>query len=538
MIKIKHENDVKEFEKGTTYHQICKTFGFDGDVIACKVESIVTSLSEKALYDEEIQVIRKNSFDGRVMFKNALKFIFITAMKEMFPKAIVSFEHSVPGGMMAEITNIPILSNSDFLQIKEKIKALILEDDKFIHNMVRKKEGIILYNKTKEFEKANNITNIIDNAISIYKYRENFNYFYSELPYSAGVIDNYDVVYLGKNKFVFVLPDLNGNPTSYIHHEKIIESFQKKNDWLMKQKTPYFEDLNLLVGNSKIKKFIDSNEIYFNFEIQKVVDKIIENKNNKIIMLAGPSSSGKTTTSKVLSNYLNAMGYETAVISTDDYYLSREFMTDNDYEKLEALDLEHFNKDLDSLIKGETVKVPKYNFVTGKKEEGDKELTAGETTYIIIEGLHSLNDKLTNYNYQDIKYKIYLSPFTSINIDRHNYVSTIDLRLIRRIVRDNRTRGYGVAKTIHNWQTVRDGEEKHIFPFINEADSIINTALEFELGVLKVYVEPLLLSVSVSSQYYAEARRLLSFLKQFFPISSKYVHDDSILREFIGGRYE
>lgn len=538
MIKIKHENDVKEFEKGTTYHQICKTFGFDGDVIACKVESIVTSLSEKALYDEEIQVIRKNSFDGRVMFKNALKFIFITAMKEMFPKAIVSFEHSVPGGMMAEITNIPILSNSDFLQIKEKIKALILEDDKFIHNMVRKKEGIILYNKTKEFEKANNITNIIDNAISIYKYRENFNYFYSELPYSAGVIDNYDVVYLGKNKFVFVLPDLNGNPTSYIHHEKIIESFQKKNDWLMKQKTPYFEDLNLLVGNSKIKKFIDSNEIYFNFEIQKVVDKIIENKNNKIIMLAGPSSSGKTTTSKVLSNYLNAMGYETAVISTDDYYLSREFMTDNDYEKLEALDLEHFNKDLDSLIKGETVKVPKYNFVTGKKEEGDKELTAGENTYIIIEGLHSLNDKLTNYNYQDIKYKIYLSPFTSINIDRHNYVSTIDLRLIRRIVRDNRTRGYGVAKTIHNWQTVRDGEEKHIFPFINEADSIINTALEFELGVLKVYVEPLLLSVSVSSQYYAEARRLLSFLKQFFPISSKYVHDDSILREFIGGRYE
>lgn len=537
-INIKYKNDIKEFKKGTSYYEIVKAFNAGKDVIACKVSSVVTSLSEKSFYDEEIEFVTINSFEGRNVYKSALKFIFIVAIKQLFKDYEVYFEHSIPGGMVAEIKGKSIISNTDFTLIKEKVNDLIKEDHKFVHSIIRKKEGIMLYNNTNQLEKANNITNIIDPVVSIYEFCGEYNYFYSELPYSSSSIINYEIVYLGKNKFIFLLPDLEGNAISYIHHEKILNSFNDKNNWLTRQKTPYFEDLNLNVGNGKIKKFIESNEIYFKNEIQKVVNEIKSNTNCKLIMLAGPSSSGKTTTSKLLSSYLNAEGYETLNLSTDDYYLSKEFVVDNDYEKLEAIDLEHFNTDLDLLLKGESIKLPRYDFITGKKEIGDKEIKAGSNAFIIIEGLHSLNDKLTNFNYKEIKYKVYLSPFTAINIDRHNYVSSIDLRLIRRIVRDNRTRGYAVAKTIHNWQTVRAGEEKYIFPFINEANVIINTALEFELGVLKVYVEPLLLSVNISSPYYAEARRLLSSLKQFFPISSKYVHDDSILREFIGGRYE
>ena len=204
---------------------------------------------------------------------------------------------------------------------------------------------------------------------------------------------------------------------------------------------------------------------------------------------------------------------------------------------LEALDVKLFNENLNKLLKGESVKFPKYNFMTGLREYYKEEVKMTDKSIFLIEGLHALNENLTKEIEEKYKFKIYLSPFIPLSIDKYNYVSTIDLRLLRRIVRDNRTRGYDVIKTIDNWQSVRNGEEKYIFPYIHQANVIINTALAYEVGVLKVYVEPLLLSVSVDSIYYEEARRLVDFLKQFFPIPGEYVNDESILREFIGGRY-
>ena len=235
-----------------------------------------------------------------------------------------------------------------------------------------------------------------------------------------------------------------------------------------------------------------------------------------------------------------AQGFDPIKISIDDYFLEREETPKDengnyDFECLTAVDLDLFNSDLKKLLNGEEINMPFYNFLTGKKEFHNNYIKLKNNSIILIEGLHAINDDLLPAIENKYKYKIYLSPFIPLNIDRHNYISTVDLRLIRRIIRDNRARGHDISKTIHTWQSVRNGEEKYIFPFIHQADVIINTALPYEIGVEKVYIEPLLRSISVESEYYEEAKRLLNFLKMFYQIPSEYVSRDSILREFIGG---
>ena len=364
------------------------------------------------------------------------------------------------------------------------------------------------------------------------------------MPYNTSLLDKFELVYLGKNNIIFLFPTVksDGVVPEYVHYDNIIDSFYEGKKWLNNLHMPYVTQLNKTVSNGKIKKFINSSELKFYLNITKVINDIVDKKDIKFVMIAGPSSSGKTTTTKRLSSCFEAIGYDAINISLDDYFLDKNItpLDENgkpDFESIKALNIERFNEDLSNLLKGEEISLPRYNFLTGKSEESKEKIKIKENSIFLIEGVHALNDELSINIENKYKYKIYLSPFIPLSIDRHNYVSTLDLRLLRRIVRDNRTRGYSVVETIDSWQDVRNGEEKYIFPYIHQAETIINTALPYELGVLKVYVEPLLLSVSVNSKYYEEARRLLGFLKQFFPIPGEYVSDESILREFIGGKY-
>ena len=362
------------------------------------------------------------------------------------------------------------------------------------------------------------------------------------MPYSTKYIKKFELKYLGNNRLIILYPSnlTEGRLPEYVHHENIINAYYEGKSWLKKLNVPYVGDLNDLVSKREIKGFIESCELHFTDEIKKACDKIIRNNDKKFIMIAGPSSSGKTTTTRILGAYLRSKGYDPICLSTDDYFVDR---VDNpkdefgayDFECLNAIDTRTFNNDLIKLLKGEEVNIPTFNFVTGKREYHNHLIKLKENSIILIEGLHSLNDDLTPGIAERYKYKIYLSPFIPLNIDRHNYISTLDLRLIRRMIRDNRTRGYTVSEVIEKWQSVRNGEEKYIFPFTHQADTIINTALPYELGVLKVYAEPLLLSIDTDSKYYEEARRLLKFLRSFYSITSEYVSKNSILREFIGG---
>ena len=540
-VKITFEHKQIDIEKNTSYLNISKYSKFKDSVLAVKKNNELFPLTAKATEDEVIEFIDASSIEGAKMYKAAIKFILEVAVKTIFPRSDIHYLHSVPGGMLGEIKLESTLTNEDISKIKREMANIIDEDHEFKRYNILKKEAIDFYEATSYYEKAINVKTC-DDIVTIYKLKDYLNFYYVPMPYSTKYIKKFELKYLGNNRLVILYPSnlTGGRLPEHVHHENIIDAYYDGKSWLKKLDTPYVGDLNNLVCNREIKGFIESCELHFTDGIRKACDQIIRNNDKKFIMIAGPSSSGKTTTTRVLGAYLRSKGYDPICLSTDDYFVNRE---DNpkdefgeyDFECLNAIDTKQFNEDLMKLLKGEEVNIPTFNFITGKREYHSHYIKLKENSIILIEGLHSLNDDLTPGIPEKYKYKIYLSPFIPLNIDRHNYISTLDLRLIRRIVRDNRTRGYTVSKVIEKWQSVRNGEEKYIFPFTHQADMIINTALPYEIGVLKVYAEPLLLSIDTDSKYYEEARRLLKFLRSFYSITSEYVSKSSILREFIGG---
>ncbi len=542
-IKITYDTDkTLEVASGTDYLEISKSSIFKDRALGIKKNNEIFSLSDSAYQDETIEFFDVNSTEGTKMYKAAVKFIFEVALKNVLKSADVNFLHSVPGGMLGEIKYSRVLTIDDLSLIKKEMANIIDKDLPFKKYNISKKDAIKLYNDSLSPEKAENVQ-IYDNIVTIYKLEDYLNYYYVPMPYSTRYIKQFDLRYLGNNRIIILYPSnlTGGKLPEYVHHDNIIKAFYDGQMWLKRLRTPYVSDLNKLVSENKIKGFIESCELQFTDQIKRACDEILKDSNKRFIMIAGPSSSGKTTTTRVLGAYLRSKGYDPVCISTDDYFVERE---DNpkdensnyDFECLQAIDIALLNNQLTALLKGEEIDVPTFNFVTGKKEYHNNRIKLNENGIILIEGLHCLNDDLTAFIPSEYKYKIYLSPFIPLNIDRHNYISTLDLRLIRRIVRDNRTRGHSVTNTINNWQSVRKGEEKYIFPYTHQADYIINTSLPYELGVLKVYIEPLLLSINNESTAYEEARRILKFLRGFYSISSEYVNSDSILREFIGGK--
>lgn len=540
---IFNDNSEHVYPKDTTYYEISRDYVCENAILGVRINNEVYPLSKKASSDKKIEFFDVDDLIGNKMYKSALKFIFEVALREFDSTLDITFDHSVPKGMLGTVTREKILTQDDIDNLKIRMQKIIDEDLVFEKLIVQPNEAIKYYLKNRQYEKADNIQNINDRAVTLYKLKNYLNYFYAEMPYSTGAIQKFNLIYLGNNQIVFLFPKIGdkGKLPEYVHYDNILHSFASGKKWLKALDMPYVTELNKTIGDGSIKRFIQSNELTFSLNISKVADEISRQSDIKFVMVAGPSSSGKTTTNKRLAAYLSALGYDPINISIDDYFLPRRLCPvdkdgKHDFESLQAIDVELFNSDINKLLNKEEVTLPRYNFMTGEREFYQKKIKLKDDSIILIEGLHALNDELMKGIDKKYKYKIYLSPFIPINIDRHNYISTLDLRLLRRIVRDNRTRGYNVSETIDSWQSVRNGEEKYIFPFIHQADTIINTALAYEVGVLKVYVEPLLYSVRMDSAYYAEARRLLNFLKQFYPIPSEYINDDSILREFIGGK--
>lgn len=542
-INITFNNGIsKVYPKGITYYEVSKDYKLPNEILGVKVNNEIIPLNTKIDCDTTLEFFDFNDLAGYKMYQAGLKFIFEVALKECNKDFNVIYEHSVPKGILAEITGPKILSKEDLVAIKGAMSKIISEDHRFYKFNVLKKEAYNYYLETNDEVKAKNISSSDSEIVTLYKLKDYINYFYIEMPYSTKAISKFDVVFLGNNRVVFLFPSIrtNGIVPEYVHYPNIIDSFLQGKKWLEKMNISYLPNLNDAVASGKIKEFMNANELLFNSNIAKVADEIYENPDKKIVLIAGPSSAGKTTTTKRLASYFKMKGLDPICLHVDDYFVDRDKSPRDeqgnyDWECLMAIDLDYFNKQLNQLLDGETINPPRYDFTSGKRVKTDKFIKLKENSIILIEGLHALNDDMTPQIDGKYKYKIYLSPFIPLNVDSHNYISTVDLRLIRRITRDNRTRGHAVDKTIERWKSVRNGEERYIFPYIHQADVIINTALAYEVGVLKEYISPILHSVGMNSIHYEEARRLIKFLEKFYPIPGEYVNKDSILREFIGG---
>ena len=536
------DGKTKSYQKGTSYFDIAKDYPGKYPYVGVKVNNVIFSLDEKAEENVAVDFIDFMDPSGSKMYKCGVEFILEVALKETFKNDDIYFLHSHPKGVYAEIKSDRIFTNEDFLKLKSKMSEIVSSNKPIRKYNVNKKDAMKYLKEHGYDEKADNIHSFAEEIVTFYVLDNYVNYFYTEMPNRTSIMSLYDIKYLGNNKIVILLPTktTQGRVPEYVSYENIISSFKDTQNWLDALDKKYINTINNDISNGKIKEFIDVSEIKFNDEIRNIVKEVVSNNKIKFVMVAGPTSSGKTTTTKRLKTYFDCCGYDTIVISTDDYFVdrSRNPKDENgnyDYECLHAVDIDRLNKDIKDLMDGKVITLPFYDFISGLSKESSRKVQLTDKSIVLIEGLHALNDDLVPIIDPSLKYKIYISPFIGVNIDRHNYISTTDLRLIRRMVRDYRTRGKSAEVTIGYWQNVRGGEVKYIFPFIHQANTILNTALNFEIGVLEVYAMPLLLSVGIDSPYYEEARRLIKFLREFCPIPSEYVSKDSILREFIGG---
>lgn len=529
--------------KDTTLYDLIKRLNKTDDIIACSINNEIVELSYKLKEDTKLKLISIKDRMGAKIYRSGLKFIYITAIKELFGiNTDVKLLHSLDKGIY---TRIDLDLTVDIVKdIKAKMEELVSRDLRFEKITTSRKEAIKYFNEVKEKEKSSMYKQMTGDALTLYNLLNYYNYFYTKMPYSTGIIKSFDLT-LTKDKGVMLeypsTYDMKIPP--YTHMDQVLNVFKEYGRWADTLGVKYVSDVNNVVIEGKIKEFIELNEIKQNNDLLKIASEIEKNLNNiKLVLIAGPSSSGKTTTSKKLSLYLKNKGINPFVLSTDDFFKNRIDTPKNEngeyeYDIPEALDIDLFNEKLTSLIKGEETLLPTYNFLTGEKEYKHAPVSLKNRDLIIVEGIHTLNEMLTSKIDRKNKLKIYISPFTPLDLDRHNHVSTVDLRLIRRLVRDYRTRGYNAEKTLKNWRVVRRSEEKYIFPYQKEADIVLNTALIYELGVLKTYAVPILFSVSYHSEYYSEALRIINFLKSFLNISDSMLPETALLREFVGGGY-
>lgn len=545
-IKINFRDiETVEFPIDTTFREISEYFQkyFEYPILVAKVDNDIVELQEKLSKKCTVDFLDRSSLVGNHIYRKSLQFMLVLAVKRLFGEsAEVLIEHSVSKGVYCELVDIKI-TKTILKQIESEMKKIVSEDLIFTKLSASRLDSIKYFKKKKWLDKVKVLKYISNTYINLYRIDNVYDYYYSEMVPSTKYLDLFALNYISETGFVMSYPDIF-NPECvlpYKHHELLFNKFLSYTEWGKKIGLCNAADLNEIVSVGKYSDLIRLAEAYYNSQISKIADKIYENsKNIKVVLIAGPSSSGKTTTSKKLEIYLRSKGLVPHQISIDDYFVNREDTPRDeagelDFESIDALDVNLFNKQLLKLLDGDRVLLPQYNFVLGKREYKDKWLKLGENDIIIIEGLHALNDVMTMSIDAKNKFKIYISPLTQLNIDNHNYIRTTDTRKLRRIVRDNKYRGHNASQTLKMWSKIKRGEEKYIFPYQDSVDEIINSALIYEIGILKTYAEPLLFSVSEDDPMYHEALRLINFLRNFLPIPSDDVPSDSILREFIGG---
>lgn len=545
-IKVNFRNiEVKEFDAGVKLKEVADSFAhyFNFPILIGKVDNDLVELNESINRSYNIDFYDRSSGVGNSIYGRTCQFLLTVAVNKLLgEEAEVVIEHSIDKGFYCEILNADI-DKPVIERLEQKMKELSNMDLNILKMSVSRFDAIKYFESKNRNDKVNALKYISNTYVNLYRIDDVYDYFYGDLAYSTKQIDDFKLNYIKDNGFVLSYPS-SYNPEftlDYVHHSMLFQKFSEYNSWGKMIDVTNAAELNKMVSAGKADELIRLSEVYYNNQLTEVANQIYENKDNiRIVLIAGPSSSGKTTTSKKLQVYLQSRGIRPHQISIDDYFLDREKTKvlpngELDTESLSAVDVTLFNRHLAKLLAGEKVELPTYNFVLGKREYKGNYLQIEKDDVIIIEGLHGLNDELTMSIDRSNKFKIYISALTQLNIDNHNRFHTSDTRKLRRIVRDNKYRGNGAAETLRMWKQIREGEEQYVFPYQDDANYVINSALTYEISVLKVYAEPLLFNVSEKDPNYPEAIRLINLLRNYLPIPSDTVPKDSVIREFIGG---
>jgi uridine kinase len=531
------------FPMGTSvnevYHKMCEDIV--PDAIVARVNNKTVSLNYEIYNPKQIEFINIHSSSGMRAYSRTLTFILSAAVSELFPNGSFRLEHPVSKGYFCELNIGRPVTVDDLDAVRQRMKELIKADNP-IEYIEEESEVVIEMFRERGRQ---DIVDLLTTKGSIYssynKMGWHVDYFYGALAISSGFIKIFDIKpYF--NGFLLQIPD-RINPQrleEIIPQEKMLGVFNEYMRWNKIMSLSNVGDLNITCLRGDSTNLINISESLQEKKMAQIADSIQQRGKVRIVLISGPSSSGKTTLAKRLSIQLMVLGIKPLALSLDNYFLNRDETPrdengDYDYETVHALDLKLFNDQLKALLNGEEVETPRYNFTTGKKEYKGNKMKFDEQSMLIIEGIHALNPVLLPEIPNEYLFKVYVSALTSISLDDHNWIPTTDNRLLRRIIRDYRFRNYSARETISRWESVRSGEDKWIFPFQENADVMFNSALIFEFSVLRSFVEPILRLVPQNCPEYAEAHRLLRFVEYFVPISDPEIPHTSLLREFFGG---
>ena len=513
--------------------------------VSARVNNKVEDLNFKVYYNKDVEFLDITSASGMRTYVRSLCFILTKAVSELYPNGNILLEHPVSKGYFCKLCIDRTIGLDDVIRIKQRMQEIIKADLPFIRHEKHTDEIIRLF-KERGMDDKIKLLETSGQLYSCYQQLgDTIDSYYGSLVPSTGYIRLFDIVkyYDG---LLLRIPNRK-NPDKLeevVKQEKMLDVFQEYHRWNEILGISTVGDLNQACNRGMATDLINVSEALQEKKIVRIADEITNRNENgqrvKLVLISGPSSSGKTTFSKRLSIQLMTNGLRPYPISLDDYFVNREDTPldengQHDFESLYALDLPFFEAQLKALLAGEEVELPRFNFNIGKREPSGKKLRIDDNMILILEGIHALNPALTPNIPAANKYKIYVSALTTILLDNHNYIPTTDNRLLRRIIRDYKYRSHSAEATINRWPSVRAGEEKWIFPYQEYADAMFNSALIFELAVLKDHVEPVLRKVPNNSPAYSEAHRLLRFLSHFVPVQDEELPPTSLLREFLGG---
>ena len=544
-IHLKVREKIFEYEAGLTLETISRDFqkAYPHDIILARVDGKLAELMKTIDEDVSVEFITTGEIIGNEAYRRTASMMMLKAFQDVMGRENferLTVQYSLDRGYYCELISDTSLTKELLDRVKLRMQEIQKENIPIIKKSMPKREAIEIFREHKMYDKVNLFHYRRSSRINVYTLEDTVDYFYGYMAPNTSYVRYFDL-YLYDDGFVLQMPEPASPETvdAFEPPEKLFNVLKQSARWGELLGVRTVADINNALADGSFSELMLVQEALQEKKIAEIAESIIES-GKRIILIAGPSSSGKTTFSHRLSIQLRAHGLKPHPIPVDNYFVNREDTPLDEYGKpnfecLEALDIKELNKDLHGLLAGEEVELPVFNFVTGKREMSGEKMKIGDRDVLVIEGIHSLNDAMTYSIDQSNKFKIYISALTQLNIDEHNRIPTTDARLLRRIVRDAAKRGTNAAKTISMWQSVRRGEEENIFPYQENCDVMFNSVLIYELAILKQYAEPLLFSVREDQPEYETAKYLIKFLGYFLGASSAHVPNNSILREFIGG---